>query len=614
MTYGGWHIERLKFTGTPTKEASLEFATGLSLVYGASNTGKSFALKALDFMLGGGTPIPAIEERHPYSTLWLEIAFTPEHRALLERAVVGGSFRLRENNDPPRTLAPKHSVKSPNNISTFLLAQMDAEGRKVAKDSSGTLENLSFRDIASLVLTNELAIQSENSPVESSDKAANTQERNVLKFMLTGEDDSAIVPVVRPKDFRLGRAAKASVLQDMIDQLNADLSADYPDVDGLADQSDRINQTLGQIESQLAAARSSIRALLDEKRRLSSEISAAERRSTELALGLNSFAQLQDVYASDIARLESLEEAGFLLGVDVDRRTNCPVCGAPPDAQVHTHGLTDIERVRVAAEVEIQKIRQQRAELIKTIEDTGAEQGRIVDSIVVLRQSLSDVELKLQEATPGAEEHQLALGDVVAIRDRVRRGLDLLAQRDRLNNQIAAIEASKSPKPDPTIQRGLSTETAKKFADVVSGVLSAWGFPGQRQVVFDLSTYDLIIDGKERRNNGKGVRAITHAAFKVALMLFCRDRNLPHPGFLVLDTPLLTYRDPMKKPGDRLEADELALQKTDLKKRFFSHLGQLGANAQIIVFENVDPPEGVEDYCQVEAFTNDPEQGRQGLL
>jgi hypothetical protein len=31
----------------------------------------------------------------------------------------------------------------------------------------------------------------------------------------------------------------------------------------------------------------------------------------------------------------------------------------------------------------------------------------------------------------------------------------------------------------------------------VTAVLSAWGFPGQKDVVFDLSTYDLIIDGKE---------------------------------------------------------------------------------------------------------------------
>ena len=176
------------------------------------------------------------------------------------------------------------------------------------------------------------------------------------------------------------------------------------------------------------------------------------------------------------------------------------------------------------------------------------------------------------------------------------------------------IQASKPPKRDAMIQRGLSTETAKALADVVAEVLMAWGFPGQKQVVFDLSTYDLIIDGKERRHNGKGVRAITHAAFKVALMLFCRQRGLSHPGFLVLDTPLLTYRDPMNKPGDRLTPDEQQLRNTDLKQRFFEDLGNLGEKAQILVFENVDPPEGIESYCAVETFTNDPEVGRQGLL
>src|SRR5688500_14808935 len=244
MTYAGWHIEQLKFTGKEDKEASLTFAAGLSLVYGASNTGKSFALKSLDFMLGGATPLPVIKEREPYDKLWLDIAFSADRRALLERAIVGGSFRLHEGEAAPRTLAPKHSAKTPNNISTFLLTQMDAAGRKVSTDASGTQENLSFRDIAGIVLTNEMAIQSENSPTESGDTNFRTRERNVLKFMLTGEDDSAIIPVVKPKDFRTGRAAKASVLQDMIDRINADLSVDFPDTDGLPGQSERINETL----------------------------------------------------------------------------------------------------------------------------------------------------------------------------------------------------------------------------------------------------------------------------------------------------------------------------------------------------------------------------------
>jgi len=612
MSYAGWQIERMKFTGRGGRETSLDFAAGLSLVYGASNTGKSLALKAMDFMLGGQRELPNILERRPYDTLWLEIAFSPDEKALLERAIVGGAFRLHQGETPVRTLAPKHNANTPNNISSYLLTKLQATNRKVSVDASGTHGNLTFRDIAGVVLTDELAIQSEYSPIETGDTNFKTRERSVLKFMLTGQDDSAIIPVVKPKDFRTGRTAKASVLQDMIDQIDADLSADYPDPDGLAEQSERINETLRRIENEVAAARSSIRALLDQKRSLSSKISAAERRATEIALSLDSFEQLEKVYASDIARLESLEEAGFLLGLD--GKSDCPVCGAPPDAQVHSHGLSDIENIRVAAEIEVQKIKQQRGELIGTVKDTMAEGEKLNSTIGELREALRQVELKLQEATPETTEQQRQLGDVVSVRDHVRRGLDLLAQRRRLIEQKEGIEASKPPKMDDTIQRGLSTEDAKDFADVVSEVLLAWGFPGQKQVVFDLSTYDLIIDGKERRNNGKGVRAITHAAFKVALMLYCRERDLPHPGFLVLDTPLLTYRDPMKKPGDQLTSDEQELRNTDLKERFFDHLGHLGDKAQIMVFENVDPPLGIDGYCAVETFTNDPEEGRQGLL
>lgn len=613
MTYAGWHIAQLKFTGKDNKEALLDFAPGLSLIYGASNTGKSFAVKALDFMLGGQKELPNIKkEREPYNRLWLDIAFSADLKVSLERAIVGGAFKLHQGEQAARTLVPRHDAKNPANISTFLLAQMDAAGRKVSVDAAGTPHNLTFRDIANVVLTNEIAIQSENSPAESGNHSDRPRERNVLKFMLTGEDDSATVPIVKVKDFRTGRAAKAAILQDLINQINAELSADYPDPDGLPEQAERINQMLERIGHEVATARSSIRALLDEKRRVLSEISAAERRSVQIALGLDSFQQLKEVYASDIARLDALEEASFLLGLE--SKTNCPVCGAPPNAQTYSHGLADIEDVRIGAEIEIQKIKQQRAELVKTVEDTKAEGANLAAAVSKMRESLADVERKLEEATPNLEEQQSKLSDLIPVRDHARRGLYLLAQRDSLIKQKEDIEASKPPKRDASIQRGLSTETAKAFADVVSEVLWAWGFPGQKQVVFDLSTYDLIIDGKERRNNGKGVRAITHAAFKVALMLFCRERGLPNPGFLVLDTPLLTYRDPMKKPGDRLTLEEQELRNTDLRERFFDHLGHLGKKAQILVFENVDPPEGIEGYCRVETFTNDTEAGRQGLL
>lgn len=612
MTYAGWHIDKLRFTGTEGKEALLAFAPGLTLVYGASNTGKSFAVKALDFMLGGGKKLPNIDERKPYNTVWLDLTLAPGRAVRLERGIGGGAFKLHEGDSEPSTLNPKHDPNNTANISTFLLRAMDATGKKVSVDAAGTHNNLTFRDIAGIVLTNEIAIQSENSPIESGERGDITRERNVLKFILTGEDDSAIVPIVRRKDFNTGRTAKAAILQDLIDQLNAEIGRDYPDPDGLADQEECINATLLQIETELSLARSSIHALLDQKRQLSSEISAAERRGVDIALSLESFEQLEVVYASDIKRLEGLEEVGFLLRRDAT--DPCPVCGAPPESQVHSHGLAAIEDVRAAAEIEIRKIRQQRGELAKTVADTNSEAEGLVRVIAQKRQALGEVERKLEQATPNADEQQRKLSDVVEIRDRVRRGLDLIKRRDALIKQKEAVQMAKAPKGDDTIQRGLSTQTAKALSDVVSSVLGEWGFPGKREVHFDLTVYDLIIDGKERRNNGKGVRAITHAAFKVALLLYCREHGLPHPGFLVLDTPLLTYRDPMKKPGDSLSEDEKEIQKTDLKERFFRHLGAIGDQAQFIVFENVDPAAGIEGFALVETFTNDSQLGRQGLL
>src|SRR3546814_19941989 len=85
-----------------------------------------------------------------------------------------------------------------------------------------------------------------------------------------------------------------------------------------------------------------------------------------------------------------------------------------------------------------------------------------------------------------------------------------------------------------------------RISDWSSDVCSS-DLPGECQTFFDIEgDFDLIIDGKRRRNNGKGVRAITHAAFKVALLTFCRSRGLPHPGFLVLDTPRIPFRAPYR--------------------------------------------------------------------
>ncbi|XYS42435.1 hypothetical protein ACSUAE_03505 [Acinetobacter baumannii] len=45
-------LRKILFKG-PNKEASLKFYSGVNVICGASDTGKSFLAESLDFMLGG---------------------------------------------------------------------------------------------------------------------------------------------------------------------------------------------------------------------------------------------------------------------------------------------------------------------------------------------------------------------------------------------------------------------------------------------------------------------------------------------------------------------------------------------------------------------------------
>jgi hypothetical protein len=68
--------------------------------------------------------------------------------------------------------------------------------------------------------------------------------------------------------------------------------------------------------------------------------------------------------------------------------------------------------------------------------------------------------------------------------------------------------------------------------------------PGDNGVTYDQSTAEITVDGRPRGSRGKGMRSVIHAAFSTALAGYTAARDLPHPGFVVLDSPVLTYREP----------------------------------------------------------------------
>jgi len=145
------------------------------------------------------------------------------------------------------------------------------------------------------------------------------------------------------------------------------------------------------------------------------------------------------------------------------------------------------------------------------------------------------------------------------------------------------------------------------FCQVVESELQSWKFPDARRVFFELQKLDISVAGKSRAANGKGVRALLHGAFSIALMKYCRERTRAHPGFLVLDSLFITYRDPS-------DLDEAAIAGTPLKDRAFESFSTLSDDVQLIVLDNVDVPDWLDKQPQCTHFTGRPGVGRAGLF
>src|SRR5664280_2004079 len=86
-------LTHLTFTGASVEPATIAFGPHMTLVRGPSDTGKSFIVDAIDFMLGASS-LKEIPERQGYLTALLGILLPSGEPVTLSRSVNGGNIGL----------------------------------------------------------------------------------------------------------------------------------------------------------------------------------------------------------------------------------------------------------------------------------------------------------------------------------------------------------------------------------------------------------------------------------------------------------------------------------------------------------------------------------------
>lgn len=608
MNGHGFLLTRLALTGVGVPDAEIELGTGLNAISGPSDTGKTFIAQCIDFVLGASTLPKEIPEARAYDTARLTIRpYAASDECILERSLRGSDIRLRVNGQDDLILSARHDANNQNTVSNYLLTLSGLAGKIVRKNKRGTTRTLSFRDLARLVVVDEESVITEKSPILSGQYTNATAEKSVFRLLLTGVDDSSVIEAPEPTVERGRVEAKIEVLVELrgcteqrISTLN--LCADRT---ALQEQLGRVEALLNDVSAELTARQETLATLQERRQAAWAQLRHVDSRLCVLSELQGRFTLLGEQYSSDLRRLDSIAEAGRCLGqMAIDR---CPVCGALAehhDAQ-HRELNAAPDEVAAACQAEAMKIRALLADLQNTLAATADDIATLHSESTARQADLNEASREIHEQLqPRVQEALTRLRESQSERDTLRTAVQLFERLEELDRMQNALQGPSGTRTVDTTSSAVHANEAESFSRQVEDVLCAWRFPNLERVVFSEDKSDLVISGSPRASHGKGVRAITHAAFNVALLKYCCAKSMPHPGFLIIDSPLVVYREP-----DRGED----VFSSDVKDAFYRYLATHCGDAQVIILENEEPPPDLEASANIIKFTG-ADHGRRGFI
>lgn len=608
-------LRRLSLHSATEPVAEVYFNDGLNVISGPSDTGKSFIVSAIDYMLGA-SDLQRVDELAAYNRMLLQFVIITDldrQSRTLSRDLKGGRIDLHEGyiNSPSdsaaiQTLSPKASGKSVNNLSSYLLENLGLTNVLLRTSRLNATRSLSFRDLAHVSIIDETRMQSRQPPIYTSGMPTNrTVERSLFKFLLDGSDDSGLTEIPPPKEVK----ALEGIRSELLDRVVAVLGSDLPstDPDEISAQLARLSSTIDRYDADMSEAVDARDGVAAERLEVRKQIDRSQGELASLRETYNRFMLLAQQYDSDLERLEMIREGGALLtwaNHDV-----CVLCGAAPEHQDWSnHQASEVVSLTEAVDAEVEKTRQLAADLAETIQSTRIRARAVRDEIAQARNRSGDLTVQLAALDARLKPRRAKLSRMISERSNLEQML-LTHRQVRAVERIRAEFVDDAAESAPQSMPVPSAAMLDDYCAIVRSTLSAWRVRGATTVRIDETSADIVVGGRPRSGRGKGVRALQHAAFTMSLLRYCANHRRPFPGFVVVDSPLVTYREPDQDPV----FDDETSSKSTVAESFYSNLLST-SGVQMIVMENVDPPAQLIPSLHWIEFTANEKTGRYGLF
>lgn len=555
--------------------------------------------------MGGTKPPKAINESKGYE--YIEVTFEENDGlqfSLQRKLGVNGEIVMRETGADKEIVLKGQHKPNFKNLSNRFLRKIGLNDKLLLKSKENlTTQALSVRTLEKIFIIDETRIIAEYSPLGTGQNSEKTLELSFLSMLLTGIDDT------QAKQLRVSMESNATIqrkvnnLEEFIEKIFPEDSFQKSKTEEIDKQLQSLGEALIRLDHDLIEAVSLNQSLLEKRTEILRRISNAEQQQQDDLLLIDRFFLLRTKYESDKARLLGIGQAADAL--DSFTRASCPTCGQEFDSSI---SYDDVMGISASAEAEVSKIDSQLRDLSKAIDDlrqnidtTRNETAFLQEQLTRTNSAISgNIKQKITESSRLKSEIYAKQAEYINLRTLIDSRARALSELESLKLQAGTSQA--------VYALNHFDDELEKFVSTISEILRRWGYPNFNEVYFSQKDRDIVIGGTPRSNFGKGYRAIAFSAFAIGLMTTIQKSGR-HPGFVVLDSPLTTYKQADKDRGDRDESVA-----ADMKYAFYRDLCDYYQENQVIIFDNQEPDDDIKSMMNYEHFSKNPNIGRYGFF
>ncbi len=602
-----FYIKQISALGDGKQLSTISFEDGVNIIYGASNSGKSYIIGCINFMFGGD--IPFEKSATGYDTISMLLESIDGHFVSVTRKIVDGSKGDTGANSVHVATSLKRFKEGDYSLSKLeysdlLLYLMGIRDRhKIISTQAIKTQNLTNRTFFHMFFIDEENIFRKGTALDVPRHSKITASLSALKFLIDGDDMHEIVPEETEEERKLRIAKNNAVviyINDKIQQIThkhgeLERSLQYNNDEDIEIKMENIIEEITSVETEIVRSTEASRKLLE-------EVYSVSSRLEEATFLKGRYKALRTQYSSDIKRLN------FIADGDQKKSANrkpvvCPFCEGDISDRVE-----DREEYSEAYTLELQRINSQ-------LEDLTAAEQDIDDQIFKLETKLKNL---------NAQNDSIKLLIKRRLRPKASELHSSLASFKKvaqIQNQMVAMESIASEMGSDVINLGIEDESIKKFdprtkinselwklwSDKFELAVKACEYPNFTSAYISIDTADAVVNGKHKKNEGKGYRAFLNTILTFTLMKFLEQYGTYKPSMLILDSPILSLKEKVK-------ASEHAT--VGMKESLFKYIIENCGENQVIIAENEIPDSPVVDYSKVNMieFTLDDSDGRYGFL